>query len=98
MEELERLVATIASTAADSSDLDIVWVIVSAVLVFFMQVGFAMVSLVFSAIDSRAVAFLVLPLPSGLCFICGVSVGFRPNHRISEPSPEQWLLRRERIC
>ncbi len=41
--------------AAKASDLDVVWVILSAVLVFFMQVGFAMVSR-----TCTAVAFFIL--------------------------------------
>lgn len=39
--ELEDRMRDLAATAAD---LDIIWIIISAVLVFFMQVGFAMVS------------------------------------------------------
>lgn len=42
--ELEARMSELSDTAAMSLDLDIVWIIVSAVLVFFMQVGFAMVS------------------------------------------------------
>lgn len=46
--ELERRIAELeerlGDTAVVASDLDAVWVIMSAVLVFFMQVGFAMVS------------------------------------------------------
>lgn len=42
--ELEERFGELYADSAKSSDLDVVWIIVSAVLVFFMQVGFAMVS------------------------------------------------------
>ena len=45
--DIERRVAELEARMAESataSDLDVVWIILSAVLVFFMQVGFAMVS------------------------------------------------------
>lgn len=42
--ELEARIEELSNTAAQASDLDIVWIIISAILVFFMQVGFAMVS------------------------------------------------------
>eukprot|EP00752_Nemacystus_decipiens_P007497 g6698.t1 len=40
--ELEDRLAELSADSAMASDLDVVWIIVSAVLVFFMQVGFAM--------------------------------------------------------
>lgn len=42
--ELEDRLGELYADSAMASDLDVVWIIVSAVLVFFMQVGFAMVS------------------------------------------------------
>lgn len=45
--ELERRISELEQRLDDTvvaSDLDAMWVIISAVLVFFMQVGFAMVS------------------------------------------------------
>lgn len=42
--ELEERFGDLYADSALASDLDVVWIIVSAVLVFFMQVGFAMVS------------------------------------------------------
>lgn len=47
--DLELRVAQLEAMLGDTvmaTDLDAVWIIVSAVLVFFMQVGFAMVSFV----------------------------------------------------
>lgn len=42
--ELEAKLEALSSTA---TDLNVVWVVISSVLVFFMQVGFAMVSVLF---------------------------------------------------
>ena len=42
--QLEERFGELDPDSAMASDLDVVWIIVSAVLVFFMQVGFAMVS------------------------------------------------------
>lgn len=42
--ELEERIGELYAGSAMASDLDVVWITVSAVLVFFMQVGFAMVS------------------------------------------------------
>lgn len=42
--ELEERIGELYADSAMASDLDVVWIIISAVLVFFMQVGFAMVS------------------------------------------------------
>lgn len=50
IEELEFIVANL-SAAPSSNDLDIIWVIISATLVFFMQVGFAMVSCIVTTVD-----------------------------------------------
>lgn len=44
VEKLERMVESLSDSTSLSDDLDIIWIIVSSVLVFFMQVGFAMVS------------------------------------------------------
>lgn len=41
--ELEARVNDLTLNMALASDLDTIWIIISAVLVFFMQVGFAMV-------------------------------------------------------
>lgn len=41
--DLEAKYQELSSKAAMASDVDVIWLIVSAVLVFFMQVGFAMV-------------------------------------------------------
>lgn len=46
--ELEARLSELSLTAATGGDLDVIWIIVSAVLVFFMQVGFAMVSFIYS--------------------------------------------------
>lgn len=46
LDELEARLRELSLTAAAADDLDVVWIIISAVLVFFMQVGFAMVSLI----------------------------------------------------
>lgn len=42
--ELEAKLKELSTTAALATDINVVWIIISAVLVFFMQVGFAMVS------------------------------------------------------
>lgn len=42
--ELEAKLEALSGTA---TDLNVVWVVISSVLVFFMQVGFAMVSVLF---------------------------------------------------
>lgn len=48
LDELEARLSELSLTAATEGDLDVVWIIASAVLVFFMQVGFAMVSFIYS--------------------------------------------------
>lgn len=42
--ELEEKLAELSGSA---TDLNVVWIVISSVLVFFMQVGFAMVSVLF---------------------------------------------------
>lgn len=44
LQDLEDRLDWLSREAVVATDLDVVWIIVSAVLVFFMQVGFAMVS------------------------------------------------------
>lgn len=44
VEDLENQIARLSTVVAMRTDIDGVWIIISAVLVFFMQVGFAMVS------------------------------------------------------
>lgn len=44
MDDLESRIYQLSTEAAMRTDLDGVWIIISAVIVFFMQVGFAMVS------------------------------------------------------
>lgn len=44
LRHLEDQLAQLSKNTAMTTDLDVVWIVVSAMLVFFMQVGFAMVS------------------------------------------------------
>ena len=45
--ELEEKLVALSAPGTTATDLNVVWIIISAVLVFFMQVGFAMVSVLF---------------------------------------------------
>lgn len=43
VKKLEEMLDELSGTAVNAVDLDIMWIIISSILVFFMQVGFAMV-------------------------------------------------------
>ncbi|CAM9837624.1 unnamed protein product, partial [Ectocarpus fasciculatus] len=74
--ELEDRLGQLYDESALASDLDVVWIIVSAVLVFFMQVGFAMLE-VGSVSSKNTKAVLLKNIgDASLGAICWWLVGF----------------------